>query len=157
MPTNNLPKADTETGEIPVDPFASDGAGGQMPEGTFLAADQVKIDDAFSRLLDLVDRDVVGWRPNPGDRIFGVVADITEGNSEYGTYPLIVIDTPQSEDLIGVHCFHATLKRDVEANMIRQTLVIGSQIAISYRGEGTATRGNSAPNLYRLAVIPPAA
>lgn len=147
-------QVDAETGEMTTDPFAVDGDGNPMPEGSFTPLDDVKIDDVFSSLLNLVNRDIVGWRPKAGDRIFGVVADISEGTSEFGTYPLIVIDTPQTEALVGVHCFHQTLKREVESNLNRGTLTIGTNIAIAYKGEGEAEKGKSAPHLYRLALMP---
>lgn len=111
--------------------------------------------DEWGELLDQVDRDIVGWRPEAGDKIFGIVVDLSEGESDFGTYPLIVIDSPDHENLVGVHCFHQILKKDVLAKMARGTLVIGSRIAVSYRGEGEAASGKSAPNFYRVAVRPP--
>ena len=158
MPVNPTTKStvDPETGEIESDPFAVDGDGNPMPEGSFLPVSEVDFDDAFASLLNFVNRDVKGWRPKPGDRVFGVVADIGEGQSEFGSYPLLTIDSPQSEYLVGVHCFHAGLKRDVENHIERGTLVIGSRIAISYHGTGEATQGKSAPNIYRIGVLPPA-
>lgn len=110
---------------------------------------------AYKGLLDQVDRDVVGWQPEAGDRLFGRVLDIQDANSEYGSYPLIVIDSPEYKQLVGLHCFHATLRNAVEAQINRGNLVIGSSIAVSYKGLGEATKGNSAPNMYRVAVQPP--
>ena len=159
MPVNPTTKStvDPETGEIESDPFAVDGDGNPMPEGSFLPVSEVDFDDAFASLLRLVDREIVGWRPAAGDRIFGIVADIGTGESEFGEYPLIVIDSPQSEALVGIHCFHASLKRDIDNHLERKTLVIGSRIAISYHGLGQSTQGKSAPNIYRVGVLPPMA
>lgn len=156
-PTDKAVAVDPETGEIVTDPFEAimDAAKLAQPTSQTDFGEDGFAD--FSALLNLVDRDIAGWRPEPGDRLFGTVVDITEGTSEFGAYPLLVIDTPQSRTLVGVHCFHASLKRDVESAMTRLTLVVGSRVAIGYRGEGEAQKGKSAPNIYRLAVLPPAA
>ena len=110
-------------------------------------------EDEYSDLLDQVESDVVGWRPEPGDTVVGILVDHTEGESEWGTYPLLTIKKVDGE-LIGVHCFHTVLKKEVGRKLERGTMKIGDKIAVAYRGEGTAKGGNNAPQMYRIAVKP---
>lgn len=115
--------------------------------------DRSKASEDLLGLLDQVDRDIVGWKPNPGDKVYGKLVDITEGESEWGPYPLLVIETPSGR-LVGVHAFHTVLKKEVERKIARGTMHIGVGIAIAYRGEGNARGGNNAPNMYRIAISP---
>jgi hypothetical protein len=109
--------------------------------------------DSLRDLINQVERDVIGWRPQPGDVVAGVVKDITDSNEgDFGSYVIIVVET-EDKQLVGVHCFHTTLRRDIERRLQRGTLRTGDEIAIMYRGEGQSSNASrSAPNLYRVAV-----
>lgn len=111
------------------------------------------VPDEFKGLLDQVGRDVVGWKPAPGDTVIGTLVDISEAESEYGSYPLLTVEVPGAR-LVGVHCFHTVLRREIERKLARNLLHVGDQIAVQYRGEGVATSGRNAPNMYRVAVKP---
>lgn len=110
--------------------------------------------DTDQELLAQVERDTTGWRPNPGDSIVGQVVDIGEGTSEFGTYPLITVDTP-SKRLIGIHAFHTVLEREINTRIGNGTLSIGSTLAVKYLGKGQNSGKGNPPELYRIAVRPP--
>ena len=116
--------------------------------------DREKADESILNLLDIVEKDVRGWNPEPGDKIFGVVADITDVPSRYREpYPMITIETPSGR-LVGVHCFHEVLRNEVERRLKRRTLKIGDRIAIAYRGELEAKGDKNPANMYRIAIAP---
>lgn len=112
--------------------------------------------EGMRNLLDQVERDVTGWRPEPGDKVWGIVRDITDSDEgDFGTHPILVIETPTGT-LVGVHCFHRVLRNDVERKIARGTLVIGTEIAIQYRGiVGEGKGGKNPPEMYRVAVRNP--
>lgn len=113
--------------------------------------------EGFEDLLGVVEQDVKGWLPKDGDNVFGVVAEVTEGSSEWGDYPLITIEQPSGK-LVNVHCFHTVLKNNVERKIKAGKLTEGCRIAISYRGTGESSKsGQSDFHIYRVAVKPPAA
>lgn len=117
--------------------------------------DYANATEGMRDLLGQVELDVVGWRPEPGAKVFGTVKDIADSEEgEFGSYPIIVIQTP-SGTLVGVHAFHTVLKNDVERKIKRGTLKIGSEIAIQYRGQGEAKGTRNAPEMYRVAVRNP--
>jgi hypothetical protein len=123
-----------------------------VPSGETLHQPTPQSGDAdYNDLLDQVESDVVGWRPEPGDTIVGILVDITEGEGDWGPYPLLSIKTLDGE-LVGIHCFHTVLKKEVTRKIDREQMKIGDKIAVAYRGEGTAKGGNNAPQMYRIAV-----
>ena len=132
----------------PHDDFAdSDPAASAAPE-------EEMYDATLEELLAQVDQDVKGWLPKDGDKIAGTVVDVTDGTSDYGTYPLLTIQTPSGK-LVGVHCFHQVLRNDIERKIEKGKLAEGWNIAIAYKGEGAASEGKNAPHMYRVATRPP--
>lgn len=114
--------------------------------------DWAMADENLKKLLEQVDLDIKGWRPEQGDKIAGKVVDITEGSGDYGEYPLLVIQTP-SGNLTAVHCFHEVLRKEIERKINNDRLHIDDLIAISYRGQvGEAKPGQSAAHMYRVAI-----
>lgn len=116
------------------------------------------IDPELKALLEQVDRPVVPWNPrgNPeiGAKVGGKVVDITRvENTEYQPYTLLIIETPD-EILVGVHCFHTVLKKEIERRIGDHALNVGDTIAIAYHGHGEAKHGNNAPEMYRVAIKP---
>lgn len=110
-------------------------------------------DPMYDDLLSQVDKTIDGWRPEPGQKLAGKVADLGMGTSEYGEYPLVTVET-SSGKLIGVHCFHQVLRNEIDRKIAQGRLQIGDEIAFKYFGEGEAKGGNNAPNMYRVAVRP---
>lgn len=121
-------------------------------------------------LLDVVDREIVGWRPAPGDKLVGILADVQQavgkrfGNQPPQPYPLVVVQTPTGR-YIGVHAFHKVAKNQVTSMMDLGTMKIGYFIAVKYLGVaerdpnepvqyGPDGREMSQPNLYRFSCAP---
>lgn len=112
--------------------------------------------ESLQKLLDLVQKDVVAWRPEPQDYVGGILRDISESSEgDFGSYIILLIETP-SGTLVQVHCFHTVLRRDIERRLQRGTLKTGDEIAILYVGEAAqAQKGKNAANLYRVVVNRP--
>jgi hypothetical protein len=109
----------------------------------------------LERLIEQVEKEVVAWRPNPGDKVFGILRDITDSSEgDFGSYPILQIETPNGI-LVGVHCFHTILRNEVTRKVAKGTLQLGDQIAILYVGQGVAQGGKNAPEMYRIAVARP--
>lgn len=113
-------------------------------------------DDDLLKLLELVDKDVIAWRPEPGDYVAGTLRDISESSEgDYGSYIILMIETPAGK-LVNVHCFHTVLRRDIDRRIQRGALRVGDQIAIKYLGKAEkADKGKSAAELYRVVVNRP--
>lgn len=102
-------------------------------------------------MLDDAQRNAVGWNPEVEPEIVGEVVDISEGESEYGTYPLVTIKTASGRD-VSIHCFHTILKRDIQRRIDNNGLKVGDMLAVVYKGRGVATGGRNAPALYNVRV-----
>jgi hypothetical protein len=128
----------------------------QSVEQTFGLDDTLGAPDSLAKLIDLVQRDVIAWRPGAGDIVAGVLVDISESSEgDFGSYLILLIETPTGK-LVQVHCFHTVLRRDIERRLQRGTLKTGDEIAIMYVGEADrAGKGKSAANLYRVVVNRP--
>lgn len=120
------------------------------------ATEYANADEGLQKLLDLVDKDVIAWRPEAGDVVAGTLRDVSESSEgDFGSYVILMIETPKGK-LVNVHCFHTVLRRDVERRLQRGTLKVGDQIAIKYIGEAElAGKGKNAANLYRVVVNRP--
>lgn len=127
-------------------------------EQTFLGADDLDYSNAPEELrgmLDQVDQEIHAWIPNPGDKIFGTVSDISESTEgEYGAYPIILVKTPSGK-FVHIHCFHTILRREIDRRVSRGQLVVGDLIAIKYDGEGERSGGKEAARIYRVAIRRP--
>jgi hypothetical protein len=124
--------------------------------GTIDAAEYGDAPESLQKLLDLVQKDVIAWRPDPGDYVAGTLRDVSESSEgDFGSYIILLIETPTGK-LVQVHCFHTVLRRDIERRLQRGTLKTGDEIAIMYIGEADkAGKGKSAANLYRVVVNRP--
>lgn len=115
--------------------------------------DRSMADKDLLNLVDQVQQDVHAWMPKDDDVVFGVLVDTDEASSEFGDYPLITIQTPSGK-LVNVHAFHTVLRNTINKKLAKGQLKVGDQIAIKYKGEGEATAGKNAPNMYRVAIKP---
>jgi hypothetical protein len=127
--------------------------GSNIADGT---DEYANADEGMQKLLELVQKDVIAWRPEAGDVVGGVLRDVSESSEgDFGSYIILLIETPTGK-LVQVHCFHTVLRRDIERRLQRGTLRTGDQIAIMYVGEADrAGKGKSAANLYRVVVNRP--
>lgn len=130
----------------------------EMVEQTFLGSDDLDYSNApeeMRAMLDQVEQEIHAWIPNPGDKVFGQVSDISESQEgDFGAYPIVLIKTPSGK-FIHVHCFHTILRREIERRVSRGQLVIGDYLAIKYEGQGEAKGGKEAARIYRVAIRRP--
>ncbi len=78
----------------------------------------------------------------PGEKVIGPIVEIDTRESQYGEYPLIIIDAGDHE--VAVHGFGAVLQRE----LARKAPKVGDRIAIAYHGVA-ADKGYK---LFRVAV-----
>lgn len=116
---------------------------------------------ASKELLDLlnrVERDVTPWVPTTvGESLFGTVIDmqwVENSSNDYDDYWMIVVETPSGR-MLGFHGYHQIIAKNIAQKKESGELAKGSQIALSYRGEGRASHGRNAPKLYNMALISP--
>lgn len=83
----------------------------------------------MSSLEDRLDTEAVGWRPEPGEKLTGVIVDISEGSSDYGTYPLLEVQADDGR-VVSVHAFHTVLKNELASKKPN----VGDRIGIKYVG-----------------------
>lgn len=122
----------------------------------FTGEDSESASESLQKLLEMVDKDVIAWRPEAGDMVAGTLRDISDSSeNEFGSYVILMIETPTGK-LVNVHCFHTVLRRDIERRLQRGTLKTGDEIAIKYIGKAEkADKGKSAAELYRVVVNRP--
>ena len=128
----------------------------EQVQAAFGGEDVTASSESLSKLLEMVDKDVIAWRPEEGDLVAGTLRDISDSSeNEFGSYVILMIETPTGK-LVNVHCFHTVLRRDIERRLQRGTLKTGDEIAIKYIGKADkAERGKNAAELYRVVVNRP--
>lgn len=74
-----------------------------------------------------------GWTPEPGDNITGTVMAIEEIESDYGSYPMLTLDTGEGSDprYVNLHAFHQVLLTGLK----RIKPGPGAQISVTYHGK----------------------
>lgn len=81
-------------------------------------------------MSDRLDQEVTAWRPEPGDKIYGKVVDISQNQGDYEPYPLLEIETPDGA-MVAIHAFHTVLKSE----LAKKHPVAGDSIGIKYLGK----------------------
>ena len=111
--------------------------------------------------------EAIGWRPADGDELRGTVLGTkiasTDINGTPRDYPLVVVlmdegkeipdENGVAHDVIGIHCFHASLVGEMKAKRPQR----GDRIYVKRIGEkGEAKRkGWNAPIVFAVAVTKP--
>jgi len=75
-------------------------------------------------------RSALAWRPTAGDTVDGTVVKLLRRETEFGIYPVLVIDTGEPQ-YVAVHAFHSLLLeqlREVKTGP-------GDEITIVYQGK----------------------
>ena len=75
------------------------------------------------------------WRPKVGDCLIGTVVSTDERDGEYGTYPIVTVETRDGKRL-AVHAFHTVARGE----LARLRPKVGDEIGIKYHGKD-AERG----------------
>ena len=75
------------------------------------------------------------WRPKIGDCLIGTVVSTDERDGEYGTYPIVTVETEGGKRL-AFHAFHTVARGE----LARLRPKVGDEIGIKYHGKD-AERG----------------
>jgi len=105
-------------------------------------------------LLAQTEREYVGWDPDTLPTFVGTVADIIPGCDcgGYGEHYIISVDLPDGNGL-AMHCFHTTLRSQIEPKIKSSRLGVGDLIAVSHKGtKDSAVKGHNAMNMYSVAI-----
>jgi len=82
-------------------------------------------------LGDALDRDFApAWRPQPGDKLVGVVIDLSSRTGNFGPYAIITIRDDDGNEW-AAHAFHEVLLNEL-ARIARK---VGDRIGIKYAGK----------------------
>lgn len=92
-----------------------------LPDGHHAAAD----------LAEQLDADYAeGWKPGTGDKLVGIVVDVSEREGNFGSYPIVTVRTAAGEEL-AVHAFHEVLANE----LARIAPKPGDEIGLKYLGK----------------------
>jgi hypothetical protein len=86
-----------------------------------------------------------GWKPSPGDRVQGVVTDVTATDGGYGVYPVVTLRTPDGSE-VAVHAFHTVLRKE----LARRRPGVGDELDITYLGKKSGGRSDRGYDAYRV-------
>lgn len=130
-------------------------------ETTGQPMDRRGLSDEMRSMLDQSERDYVGWNPEMQPQLVGTVADIVPDCDcgGFGTHYIIMVDIPNA-DGVAIHCFHTTIRSQVEPKIKQGRLGIGDLIAVSHLGtKPSSVKGHADMNMYRVVIRqkPPAA
>jgi hypothetical protein len=94
-------------------------------------------------IAERLESSAEAWKPEPGDKLIGTVVEVDERTSDYGAYPLLIVETDAGDE-VACHAFHTVLKNE----LARKRPVAGDTIGIVYRGRD-ADRGYE---MYRVVI-----
>jgi hypothetical protein len=80
-------------------------------------------------ITSMLDSFPEGWRPNPGDKLVGVVIGLETRAGEYGEYPIVTVRTDAGQDF-AFHAYHTVAERELAKLQPR----VGDRIGIAYHG-----------------------
>lgn len=81
-------------------------------------------------VLDDLDREYApAWKPEPGEKIAGIVTEISEREGTFGRYPIVTLRTEDGE--FAVHAFHEVLQNE----LARLAPKPGDMLGIKYAGK----------------------
>lgn len=70
------------------------------------------------------------WKPGDGDKLVGIVVDVSERDGTYGAYPIVTLRTAEGDEL-AVHAFHEVLANE----LARIAPKPGDEIGVKYLGK----------------------
>jgi hypothetical protein len=84
-----------------------------------------------TNLSDRLDESFAeAWKPEPGDKLIGVVTELAERENEYGRYPIVTVRTEDGDEL-AFHAFRTVAKNE----LARCRPEVGDRIGIKYLGK----------------------
>jgi hypothetical protein len=114
--------------------------------------DRRGLSDEMRQMLDQSERNYEGWNPELTPQVVGTIADITPDCDcgGFGPHNIIFIDLPNGDGL-AVHCFHTTLRSQVDTKIKQGRISAGDLIAISHLGTRVSqVKGHADMNMYRV-------
>jgi hypothetical protein len=89
----------------------------------------IRPDDSLS-LGERIELDYAkAWLPEEGETLVGIVTELQIGTSDYGQYPILVVQ-PEVGDRRSVHAFHTVL----HDRLLELMPDVGEEIAFKYMG-----------------------
>jgi hypothetical protein len=73
------------------------------------------------------------WRPDPGDKLVGIVTEISEREGAFGVYPIVTVMGDDGETL-AFHAFHEVAQNE----LARLAPKLGDAIGVKYLGKDEA-------------------
>ena len=95
-------------------------------------------------ITSMLDSFPEGWRPEPGDKLIGVVIGLGSRVGEYGEYPIVSVRTDDGQDF-AFHAFHTVARGELETLQPK----LGDRIGIAYHGPHP-TKGYER---YRIVIV----
>jgi len=84
----------------------------------------------MTSLHEDLDREFApAWKPQPGDKLVGIVTELSTRDGEYGTYPIVTVRSEKGE--LAAHCFHEVLANE----LARVAPKVGDHLGIKYAGK----------------------
>jgi len=79
--------------------------------------------------MDRLDAFPEAWKPQPGDKLVGVVTELDERDSEFSRYAIVTVLDDDGREW-AFHAFHTVAARE----LARQRPVVGDRIGVAYHG-----------------------
>jgi hypothetical protein len=84
----------------------------------------------MATIHDQLDREFApAWKPQPGDKLVGIVTALSTRNGEYGEYPIVTVRSDDGE--FAAHAFHEVLANE----LAKVAPKVGDQVGIKYVGK----------------------
>lgn len=89
-------------------------------------------------LEDRLDAPAPAWRPEPGDRLIGIVVDVGTREGTYGPYPVVTVESEEDGCDLAFHGFHSVARQELARLKVR----VGDRIGLAYHGRRTSKGGD---------------
>lgn len=101
---------------------------------------------AAHSLSDELDRDYApAWRPEPGDKLVGVIAELSEREGYDGDpYPIVTVQADDGS--FAFHAFHSVAQNE----LARLRPQVGDEIGVKYEGVTKSANGRTTYHAYRI-------
>jgi hypothetical protein len=116
--------------------------------------DRSALNPELAEMLEQSERDYEGWNPDIQRQVAGTVADISPDCAcgGYGGHYILFIDQPDGSGL-AVHCFHTTLRSQIDGKISKGGLRQGDLVVIAYNGRTPSkVKGHGDQYNYRVVV-----
>lgn len=76
-----------------------------------------------------LDQETEPWMAEPGDKLVGRIVELSTMESQYGDYPLVIVQTDDGKEM-AFHAFRTVAKQEIA----RHKPQVGDRIGIKYLG-----------------------